>query len=69
MERPAVVQVAPARFVTIDLASAISGLTEKAIRRMIEDAVWAEGKHYRRRHGRIYVDMKEFELWVEKGTA
>lgn len=69
MERPTVVQVAPARFVTIDLASAMSGLTEKAIRRMIEDAVWAEGKHYRRRHGRVYIDMKEFELWVEKGTA
>ena len=64
MERQPVVQVAPARFVTIDLASVMSGLTEKAIRRMIEDGVWAEGKHYRRRHGRVFVDMQEFERWV-----
>lgn len=69
MERQAVVQVAAARFVTIDLASGMSGLTEKAIRRMIEDGVWAEGKHYRRRHGRVFIDMREYELWVEKGMA
>lgn len=69
MDRLPVVQMLPARFVTIELASSLTGLTEKAIRRMIEDSVWAEGKHYRRRHGRVLIDMKGYELWVEKGTV
>jgi hypothetical protein len=69
MERQAVVQVAASRFVTIELASAMTGLTEKAIRRKIEDGVWAEGKHFRRRDNRVFIDMREYELWVEKGMA
>lgn len=64
MERPAAVKVAPARFVTIDLAATLSGLTEKAIRRKIEEGVWAEGKHYRRRDNRVFIDMIEYEKWV-----
>ena len=38
------IQLAPARFVTIELAARLIGLTEKAIRRKIEDGIWAEGR-------------------------
>lgn len=44
-------RVAPARFVTIELAEVVIGLTAKAIRRKIEDGILAEGKQYRRRDG------------------
>ncbi len=59
------VLLAPARFVRIRLAAAITGLTEKAIRRKIERGVWLEGKHWRRADGGIYIDTKAVEKWVE----
>lgn len=61
-------RVAPARFVTIELAEVVIGLTAKAIRRKIEDGIWAEGKQYRRRDGRVFVDLRGFETWVEHGA-
>lgn len=42
------VQVAPSMYVTIRLASYITGLSEKAIRRKIEDGKWIEKREYRR---------------------
>lgn len=64
MAEPALL-LAPARFVRIKLAAAITGLTEKAIRRKIERGVWLEGKHWRRADGGIYIDTREVEKWVE----
>ena len=61
------IQLAPARFVTIELAARLIGLTDKAIRRKIEDGIWAEGRQYRRRDGRVFVDLKGVEHWVEHG--
>lgn len=62
------IQVAPARFVTIELGAAVTGLTEKAIRRKIEEGVWVEGREYRRQvdDGRIYIDLRGYEKWVER---
>lgn len=67
MSEPQIVisQVAAARFVTIALAATMTGLTAKAIERKIEKGDWAEGIHYRRRDGRVYIDMRGFEKWVE----
>jgi hypothetical protein len=67
----ATIQVAPARFVTIDLASACTGLTEKAIRKKIEDGVWTEGMEYRRQvdDKRIYIDLQGYAKWVERGRV
>lgn len=62
------IHLAPARFVTIELASRLIGLTDKAIRRKIEEGIWAEGKQYRRREGRVFVDLKGFESWIEHGA-
>ncbi len=62
------ISLTPARFVTVELASRLIGITDKAIRRKIEDGIWAEGKQYRRRDGRVFVDLRGFENWIEYGA-
>lgn len=52
-------------YVTVKEAARRTGLTEKAIRRKIEDGVWVEGKEYRRTKGEIYISRKGYERWVE----
>lgn len=62
--------VHPAPYVTISLAAAITGLTEKAIRRKIEEGKWLEGREYRRSpDGGIFMSLKGFTQWVEKATV
>lgn len=57
--------VAPARFVTIALASAITGLSEPAIRTKIARGVCVEGSQIvRAPDGHVMIDMKGYELWV-----
>ncbi len=64
---PTPVLVAPAPYVTIPLASYITGLTEKAIRRKIEDGKWLDGREYRRSpDGGIFISMKGYQAWVEQ---
>ena len=65
-----VIQVAPAPYVRIPLAAVIFGLTEKAIRRKIEDGKWVEGKQYRRSpDGEIWISVNGVARWVEGATA
>lgn len=60
------VQVSPAAYVTVSLASTITGLTEKAIRRKMEDGKWLEGREYRRSpDGGIFISIKGYQEWVE----
>lgn len=62
------VLVAPAPYVTISLAAAITGLSEKAIRRKIEEGKWLDGREYRRSpDGRIFISMKAYSAWIESG--
>ncbi|MDR5761911.1 excisionase [Caballeronia sp. LZ035] len=62
--------VSPASYVTIALAAIITGLTEKAIRRKIEDGKWIEGREYRRSpDGGIFIDLRGYERWVERAAA
>jgi hypothetical protein len=62
--------VASSRFVTVALASAKTGLTEKAIRKKIETGVWVERKEFARApDGHIMINMEGVEAWVEKATA
>lgn len=64
------VQVAPAPYVTIPLAAGITGLSEKAIRRKIEDGKWLEGREYRRSpDGGIFISIRGYQQWVERATA
>lgn len=62
----------PARadYVTIPIASAITGYSVKAIRRKIEAGVWLEGREFRRApDGHVLISVKGYELWVERGRA
>lgn len=64
------VLVAPAPYVRISLAAAIFGLTEKAIRRKIEDGKWLENREFRRSpDGEIWISVQGVTRWVEKATA
>ena len=63
---PRLIMVAPAPYVTIPVAAAMTGLTEKAIRRKMEDGKWIEGREYRRSpDGGIFISIKGFTSWVE----
>ncbi|MDD0814252.1 excisionase [Curvibacter sp. HBC28] len=64
-----VVQVRTAEYVTIDLFAAISGLTASAVRNMIHEGKWTEGRQYQRRAGRVYVSLKGYEKWVATGLV
>lgn len=63
------VQVAYSRFVTIDLASSITGFTPGAIRTKIAKSVWLEGRQWVKRDGRVLIDMKGYESWAEREAA
>lgn len=57
-----------APFVTITLASAMTGLSEKAIRRKIEDGKWLVGREvFKSPDGGVFVSIKGFENWVGRG--
>lgn len=63
------VQVAPSRFVTIELASVITGLSPSAIRGRIGKGLWLEGRQYVRCEGRVFIDLRGYEAWVSRGGA
>lgn len=64
--KPPPVAVAPARYVLLPLANAITGYTVKAMERKIERGDWAEGKVWRRApDGRILIDILGYQRWVE----
>jgi hypothetical protein len=58
--------VAPAKYVLLPLAEAITGYTVKAIERKIERGDWVEGKVWiRAPDGRILINIPGYEKWVE----
>lgn len=62
--------VKSARFVTIELASLMTGLSEEAIRKRIERGHWVAGKQYRRvSDGRVWIDTEGIEAWVLAETV
>lgn len=62
-------QVSSSRFVTIELASLLTGFTPSAIRTKIARGVWIENRQWIKRCGNVLIDMKGYEAWVEQGTA
>ena len=64
---PAAVQIVSARFVTIELAAAMTGFTPGAIRTKIAKSVWLEGRQWVKRDGRVLIDMKGYEQWAAGG--
>lgn len=70
MKNDAAVVITPAPYVTVPLAASITGLSEKAIRRKIEDGKWLEGREYRRSpDGGLFISIKGFMAWVDRATA
>ena len=58
--------VAPARYVLLTLANAVTGYSVKAMERKIERGDWQEDKVWKRApDGRICIDLVGYEKWVE----
>ena len=56
------------RYVLVPLFCALTGYTDKAVRRKIEDGKWIEGRHYRKApDGHITMDLQAYYRWVEDG--
>lgn len=58
-------QVVSARYVTIELAAAMTGFTPAAIRAKIAKGIWLEGRQWVKRDGRVLIDMRGYEKWAE----
>ncbi len=59
-----------APYVTITVASSITGYSAKAIRRKIENGVWLEGREFRRApDGHVLISLKGYQQWVEQGRG
>jgi hypothetical protein len=57
-------------YVSVALAATLTGLTEKAIRRKIEEGRWLEGREYRRApDGGIFISLTGYQQWVERREA
>ncbi len=57
--------VKSARFVTVELAAAMMGLSEEAIRKRLQRGIWVEGKQFRKAaDGRVWIDTEGIEAWV-----
>lgn len=54
------------RYVRLPLFERMTGYTQKAVRRKIEEGHWLEGRQYKRApDGHILVDMEGYARWVE----
>jgi hypothetical protein len=62
------ITVKSARFVTVELAATVTGLTPGAIRTKIGKGVWIEGREYLRQEGRVFIDIQGFERWVQQAA-
>lgn len=56
----------PSQWVLIKRFAAITGYSENAVRHKVKNGTWAEGRLWRKApDGRIFVNLGEFERWVE----
>jgi hypothetical protein len=57
------------QWVLIPMFCSLTGYTDKAVRRKMEDGVWLEGKHYKKApDGRITMNVQEYYKWVEQAA-
>ena len=69
MTEPAI-QITAAPYVTVRLAAIMTGLSQGAIRRKIQEGKWLEGREYRRSpDGGVFISIKGFARWVESGKG
>ena len=56
----------PSQWVLIKRVAEITGYSENAVRHKIKGGIWIEGRIWRKApDGRIFVNLGEFERWVE----
>lgn len=56
----------PVYYVQISRFEALTGYSEKAVRRKIEEGIWAEGKEYAKApDGRILINLVGYHKWVQ----
>ena len=54
------------RYVLIPKFCELTGYTEKAVRRKIDDGVWLHGIHYSKSGDRrIKINLEEYDKWAE----
>lgn len=53
-------------WVLLPLFCTLTGYTEKAVRRKIEDGIWLQGQHWKKVAGRIHLSMEAYNKWVEQ---
>lgn len=54
------------KYVRVARFCELTGYTDKAVRRKIEDGVWLEGREYRRApDNTIVIDTEGYQKWVE----
>lgn len=55
------------QWILIPVFAGLTGYSEKAVRRKIEDGVWLSGKHFKKApDGRITMNLQEYYKWVEQ---
>lgn len=63
------VRLSPAGYVTVRLASAVTGLSLHAIRGKIREGKWVEGREFvRAPDGGVFISLEGFERWVCAGS-
>jgi hypothetical protein len=56
--------------VTVRKAAAMTGLTEKAIRRKIETGKWQQGRHFHKApDSGIFIDLVAITEWFKRGRG
>lgn len=65
-EMPRGAVVVSSRYVTVDLAAMMTGFSPAAIRAKIAKGAWVEGRQWVKRDGRVLIDMRGYERWVEQ---
>lgn len=58
------------KWMLLPLFCQLTGYTDKAVRRKIEDGVWLQGRHFRKApDGRITMNLQAYYHWVEGDTS
>lgn len=66
--RPALALVVPCKWVLGKLASLMTGHSENALRKKVQDGIWLKGVHYTKgADGKLYYNWAEIDNWVEHG--
>jgi hypothetical protein len=55
------------KFVLIPKFCELTGYTDKAVRRKIQDGIWTQGREYSKApDGHIMINLENYDKWVEK---